>query len=295
MQEMDAALKSVLKHPDGVALATSSRMKPIYAALMQMADLTTDHPGGAAAAAANTPRDSELTKAKSVVDLLIEHSDMPANASYDDLIMQAQASYKILETTAGSDCDDAFECLLSPNQLSTASPGAFDPGSRASSRGSHRRLAFTPTANLECSPAQCSPISRFHPDAYESSTPSVGWQPGSTPGASALAREGSSPMLSTAQTSPAADTPSAAGTPHHVARIASPLAREAPLPPLPSTAPGHAHLRVRTRTSRASEDAWPGAHGGGGAEQPGCARAGRGAPTPTVRGSGGRHALPPPR
>lgn len=259
MQEMVGALKRVLKHPDGVALATSSRMKPIYAALVAMADLNVaSGSSGGGGSAADQPRQSELTKAKSVVDLLIEHSDVPANASYDDLIMQAQASYRFYEANGGSDCD---ECLLSPNQLSTASPNAHEPGSSAvSSRAdSVRRLSFTPTANLDCSPAHCSPLSRFNFEAFDSSTPSAlsrhPFTPntpmrGSTPSASALAREGSSPMLSTAQTSPAAETPSAAGTPHW--RVTSPLAREAHLPPLHSqggvaASPVHTHLRVRTR------------------------------------------------
>jgi hypothetical protein len=246
VQEMVSGLKQVLKHPDGVALATSSRMKPIYAALVQMAELSGVSTGANGAAPAEAARASELTKAKSVVDLLIAHSDMPPNASYDDLMKQAHASYQILEAHGGSDCDEHLECLLSPNQLSTASPGAHEPGSSAvSSRAdSVRRLSFTPTANLDCSPAHCSPISRFCFDPCDSSTPSaLSRHCGFTPSASAMMREGSSPMLSTPQTSPLADTPSAAGTPlgagSHM-MVTSPLARDAHLPPL-------APLRVRTR------------------------------------------------
>jgi hypothetical protein len=271
MQDMVNALKQVLKHPDGVALATSSRMKPIYAALMQMAELS----GPSARAPASASRASELTKARSVVDLLIAHSDLPPNASYDDLMAQAHASYKIIETTGGSDCDEAFECLLSPNQLSTASPGAFEPGSSAvSSRAdSVRRLSFTPTANLDCSPAHCSPAARFSSiDPYDSSTPSAlsrhcgfggAAHVGSTPSPSAMMREGSSPMLSTPHTSPLADTPSAAGTPlgAYSYMASSPLARER-LPPLPPTAgaaaTGAPQLGLRVRT-RVADGAMPGA------------------------------------
>ena len=251
---MVGALRAVLRQPEGVALATSSRMKPIYAALMQMSELSAAHSESTSAASpAAEPLARQLTKAKSVVDLLLAHSDVPANASYDDLIMQAHASYRILETTGGSSCDDAFECLLSPNQFSTTSPGAQEPGSRSSRADSVRRLSFTPTANLDCSPANCSPISRFCFDPCDSATPSamskhclsVLQQGGSATSAAAaahMARQCSSPM----HASPAAETPRAP-------RAASPLARESvagatgsaiPLPP------GlRKQLRVRTRVA----------------------------------------------
>jgi hypothetical protein len=263
MQEMVKALKAVLKHPDGVALATSSRMKPIYAALVQMAELAIAQTDPQAPA--NKAHEKELTKAKSVVDLLIAHSNMPANASYDDLIMQAQASYRIIETTGGSECDEAFECLLSPNQLSTTSPAAHEPDSSCmSSRAdSIRRLSFTPTANLDCSPAQCSPISRFCFEPCDSTTPSSmarhclsALNIGGTP--RAVQHEGSSPMVSTVQTSPAVETPIASATLPPILQPTAPGAgavtkesgaRETCLPPLPGLAssPIQTHLRVRTR------------------------------------------------
>lgn len=181
VQEMVRGLKAVLAKPDGQLLATSSRLKPIYAALMSLAEVCTPAPSptgsakpavspGKVAAAGGS---QVITKARSVVDLLLAHSDLPANASYDDLIQQAHASYTAMETLGGSSVDDTLDCLLSSaDRRSSASPGAFDPESgRASSRHSGKRLMFTPTANLDCSPANCSPISIF--GSERSCTPSA--------------------------------------------------------------------------------------------------------------------------
>jgi hypothetical protein len=202
LQEMVSALKAVLAQPEGKVLATSTRLKPVYAALVSLGEAcnTQQSPVG-------TPDIGDVTRARSVVDLLLEHSDLPANASYDDLITHAQESYRVMETHGGSSCD-TLDCLLSPGDVSTASPCAFDPGSgRASSRHSGRRLVFTPTANLNCSPANCSPLSVFGSERADSSTPSaasrhwLGMSHGSTP---ALYGEGSSPLMASAGVSPRA-------------------------------------------------------------------------------------------
>jgi hypothetical protein len=279
-------------------MAKASRMKPIYAAVVQVSELNAAHIESTAQnSPAAAPLANELTKARSVVDLLLEHSDVPPNSSYNDLMMQAHESYRILETNGGSSCEDVCDCLHSPNQLSTASPGAFDPGSSCvSSRAdSVRRLSFTPTANLECSPANCSPISRFCFEPSDSTTPSAmsrhlvldavvlqGGGGSSTTASTAavarsLLREGSSPLMSSMQVSPAAAetprrSPVAADTPNAAAvargTVNSPLARDSychahhyHAPNTATNAPGGVvtsslpppwipHLRVRTRVAR---------------------------------------------
>jgi hypothetical protein len=219
LQDMLIGLQAVLTKPEGKLLAKSTRMKPIYPALTSLAEVCTSLQGtsnpdgsttplspGAIAATATEP---QITRARSVVDMLLQHSDLPENASYDDLFTHAQESYKVMETLGGSSCD-TLDCLLSPEHVSSMSPCAYDPESgRASSRTS-RRFVFTPTANLDCSPANCSPLSVFGSDRAESCTPSAisrhyqsAHSAGSVP---ALQSEASSPAMagSTAGLSPIA-------------------------------------------------------------------------------------------
>ena len=183
VQEMVEGLKVLLSKPEGKLLANSSRLKPVYTALNSLEQVCTSHQGNTPRDGAGTPlspgaiaataTEPEITRAKSVVDMLLQHSDLPQNlpqnASYDDLINHAHESYKVMETFGGSS-GDTLDCLLSPGNVSSTSPGAFDPESgRASSRTS-KRFVFTPTANLDCSPANCSPLSVFGSDRAESWT-----------------------------------------------------------------------------------------------------------------------------
>lgn len=242
MQDMVQGLQALLSKPEGKLLANSSRLKPVYTALSSLADVCSSHH--------NTPRDSagtplspgaiaatatepEITRAKSVVDMLLQHSELPENlpenASYDDLIQHANESYKVMETLGGSSVDTlgTLDCVQSPENVSSMSPGAFDPESgRASSRTS-KRFVFTPTANLDCSPANCSPLSVFGSDRAESCTPSAvsrnyPSQSVGSGGVPALASEGSSPILaSTVGLSPSAGDSSQGGSSQHLTRDGS--------------------------------------------------------------------------
>lgn len=282
---MVEGLQALLSKPEGKLLANSSRLKPVYTALNSLEQICTSHQGntprdgqgtplspGAIAATATEP---EITRAKSVVDMLLQYSELPENfpdnASYDDLINHAHESYKVMETLGGSSVD-TLDCLLSPENVSSMSPGAFDPESgRASSRTS-KRFVFTPTANLDCSPANCSPLSMFGSDRAESCTPSAvsrhyPSQSVGSGGVPALPSEGSSPVIgSNPAMSPSGGDSAREGSSSHncnsvgsTPRVSStavtprtPSGRQAPVPPsgdphgMPAVLRGK-QLRVRTR------------------------------------------------
>lgn len=192
-QELVRACTAVLEHPGGMHLARSTAMKPIHCALLNSIEHATgagpcsalgrSHSTSAFCAppalslldpSALSPPPADPAPASPALDmvhLLWPHSGLPPSATLESLYLEAQQLLQPAEiplspatSLATPTSSQLVRDAASPGQQLTLAEHAATPSTYSRSCSSDhtaRRFCFTPTANLDCTPSDCSPLSRF--------------------------------------------------------------------------------------------------------------------------------------